>query len=133
MIGVIVTGHGNFASGMLSAVHLLAGETDFLQAVDFLPHESEDDLKAHLEDALDAVSGSSHVYVLCDLIGGSPFKMLYSLCRNREDVDILYGVNLPMVLDISMRAMAEMDSAGMIERDSEELLASGHEHMGKAK
>ena len=35
MTGIIFTGHGVFASGMLSAVSLLAGESDHVLAVDF--------------------------------------------------------------------------------------------------
>ncbi|MBR3349324.1 MAG: PTS fructose transporter subunit IIA, partial [Solobacterium sp.] len=35
MIGVIVTGHGKFASGMESALKLLAGKPEKFTSVDF--------------------------------------------------------------------------------------------------
>ena len=37
MIGLIVTGHANFGSGMTSSVNLIAGEQEAYRYVDFLP------------------------------------------------------------------------------------------------
>ncbi len=42
MIGLIVTGHGNFATGITSSLRLIAGEPHDYQAVDFLPEDSID-------------------------------------------------------------------------------------------
>ena len=36
MIGLVVTGHANFGSGMTSSVNLIAGEQEAYQYVDFL-------------------------------------------------------------------------------------------------
>ena len=35
MIGIIVTGHGNFATGVLSAAKLIAGTPEKLIGIDF--------------------------------------------------------------------------------------------------
>jgi len=35
MIGIIITGHGTFGSGISSAVELLTGHQDFIVPVDF--------------------------------------------------------------------------------------------------
>ena len=40
MIGLIVTGHGNFATGITSSFRLIAGESPDYEAVDFLPEDS---------------------------------------------------------------------------------------------
>lgn len=37
MVGLIVTGHANFGSGMTSSVNLIAGEQEAYRYVDFLP------------------------------------------------------------------------------------------------
>ena len=36
MVGIIITGHCNFATGIASAVKLVAGQQKNLEAVDFL-------------------------------------------------------------------------------------------------
>lgn len=35
MVGVIVTGHGNFATGILSSLKLISGEQQHIVGVDF--------------------------------------------------------------------------------------------------
>ena len=40
MLGIIATGHGNFATGMVSAVNLLAGGNPCVIPVDFEGTES---------------------------------------------------------------------------------------------
>ena len=55
MIGLVVTGHANFGSGMTSSVNLIAGEQEAYQYVDFLPTYSTEDLAAELNKALDAL------------------------------------------------------------------------------
>ena len=45
MIGIVVTGHGNFASGIVSALKLLTGEPDALEAVDFEGSQSAETLE----------------------------------------------------------------------------------------
>ena len=35
MIGIIITGHGRFASGMKSALEVIAGECENVKTVDF--------------------------------------------------------------------------------------------------
>lgn len=45
MIGLIVTGHGNFATGLTSSLKLIAGEPKNYVAVDFLESYSVDDLE----------------------------------------------------------------------------------------
>ena len=54
MIGLIVTGHGSYASGMLCAVELLAGKPEHFEAVDFTLENSTDDLEFHLKDVMAA-------------------------------------------------------------------------------
>ncbi|MEG0526564.1 MAG: PTS fructose transporter subunit IIA, partial [Longicatena sp.] len=44
MIGIIVSGHGNFATGMNSAMKLLNGDCKELRCIDFLEGTSFEDL-----------------------------------------------------------------------------------------
>ena len=52
MTGLIITGHGQFASGLVSAVELLIGHQELLAAVDFKSGQSWDTLMEHLKDAV---------------------------------------------------------------------------------
>ncbi|MDP4110245.1 MAG: PTS system fructose subfamily transporter subunit IIA [Bacillota bacterium] len=107
MTGMIISGHANFATGFLSALNLLAGDVN-AAAVDFTSGQSEDDLRENMKNALDSMSGCSRIFILCDLIGGSPFKCASALSIGREDVRVIYGINLGMAIELSM---CDLDSA----------------------
>ena len=51
MIGLIVTGHGNFATGLTSSLALIAGEQEYYKAVDFT--EEPEQLEVALTAAMD--------------------------------------------------------------------------------
>ena len=74
MIGLLITGHGNFATGVTSSVDLIAGKQENYQAVDFLPTYNLDDLDREMTKALENLKACSGVLILCDLLGGTPFN-----------------------------------------------------------
>ena len=48
MTGIIITGHGHFPTGLLSAVSLVAGKPEKVEAVDFTEGMSSEELKGQL-------------------------------------------------------------------------------------
>ncbi len=102
MIGVVVTGHANFASGLTSSVNLIAGEQEDYRAVDFLPTYSLEDLARELTKALDDLKDCDGVLVFSDLMGGTPFKTAVEVGFPRGNVNVLSGTNLAMLLETLM-------------------------------
>jgi PTS system N-acetylgalactosamine-specific IIA component len=106
MIGIIVTGHGNFATGITSSVKLIAGMPENYQAVDFVQEDSVDDLIKHLTNAIEALKDCKEgILVFSDLVGGSPFKTSVELAQKLKDqyhIVVLSGTNLGMLIESSM-------------------------------
>ncbi|MCI1664805.1 MAG: PTS sugar transporter subunit IIA [Atopobiaceae bacterium] len=102
MIGIIVTGHGSFATGMTSALKLIVGDVEGYESVDFDSLEGTDDLERDLTAALDALSGCDGTLVFCDLVGGSPFKTAVTLGVAREGVRVMAGTNLGTLIETYM-------------------------------
>ena len=102
MIGLIVTGHGNFATGLTSSLKLIAGEPKDYVAVDFLEEYSVDDLERELTKALDELKDCDGILVLSDLGGGSPFKTAVMCGYPRGNVEVIAGTNLPMLIEVNM-------------------------------
>lgn len=116
MIGILVSGHGTFASGITSGLKLLAGEPEFYKAVDFMPEDSTDILKEHLEEALEGLKECSAVLILTDLVGGSPFNVSLGLKLSRpESIEVVGGTNLPVLLDAYMSRNMAADAALLAE------------------
>lgn len=99
MIGIIVTGHGEFASGLTSGLKLFAGEPEYFEAVDFKPEDSIENLTDRLAEALNKLRGCEAVAVLADLAGGSPYNVAsrMKLSGQYGDLEVVGGCNLPMV------------------------------------
>ncbi|SUG56029.1 putative PTS system IIA component [Salmonella enterica subsp. diarizonae] len=72
MIGIVVSGHIHFASGMESAVRAIAGEQPQMVFVDFVENLSTDMLEEELRNAADRVDSGDGVLFLTDIPGGSP-------------------------------------------------------------
>lgn len=112
MIGLVVTGHGNFASGLTSSLKLIAGETEKYVAVDFLAEYSVEDLERELNKAFDELKDCEGILVLSDLGGGSPFKTAVTAGYPKGNIEVVAGTNLPMLIEVNMarKFIEELDA-----------------------
>ncbi|MGR5133335.1 PTS galactosamine/N-acetylgalactosamine transporter subunit IIA [Vibrio alfacsensis] len=97
MIGIIVSGHINFATGMRSAVEAIVGEQDSLEFIDFVPTMTTDELEKQMLFSIDRMNDGSGVLILTDVPGGSPCNRGVSIMLSRSDVKVVAGCNLPMI------------------------------------
>ena len=104
MIGIIITGHGNFGTGLTSSVKLIAGMPECYETVDFIQEHSVDDLEANLNNAIDKLKECTDgIIIFTDLVGGSPFKTSVEISLKREEkIVVLCGTNLGMLIETSM-------------------------------
>ena len=102
MIGLLVTGHANFGTGITSSVNLIAGEQEAYKAVDFLPTYSTEDLTREITKALDELKDCEGVIIFTDLMGGTPFNVSAQLGHGKDNIRIVAGTNLPMLVEIVM-------------------------------
>ena len=93
MIGLIVTGHGHFATGLTSSIDLIAGPQDNYVAVDF-DGEGTEKLENDLKAAIEKLSGCEGIIVFSDLAGGSPFKTAAIVTAGNPNVKVIAGTNL---------------------------------------
>jgi PTS system N-acetylgalactosamine-specific IIA component len=103
MIGLIISGHGNFASGLHTSLKLIAGEAESIEFVDFEEKDSTEDLKKKYYASLHNLAACDGILALSDLAGGSPFKTLVEVKTEIEKpMEVIGGANLPMLLQISL-------------------------------
>lgn len=97
MIGIVVSGHINFASGIQSAVNAIAGEQAQMAFVDFVESMSTDDLEGALRAAAKDVDSGKGVLFLTDIPGGSPSNRASAIMMDTANVEVIGGANLPMI------------------------------------
>lgn len=101
MIGLIVTGHGHFATGLTSSLNLIAGEQQDYVAVDF-DGEGTEKITKDLQNALDKLKSCEGIIVFSDLLGGCPFKTAVTLSQGMNNVKVIAGTNLSMLCEIAL-------------------------------
>lgn len=102
MIGFILTGHGHFSNGLKSALDMIAGPQ---QGFEIVPFE-EDAAGAYGDNLREAVKAmrakTDGVLVFCDLMGGTPFNQSMMITAEQDNISVVAGTNLPMLIDIVM-------------------------------
>lgn len=100
MIGLLITGHGHFATGLSTSLQLITGINDHIVYVDFEADHSTETLTENLNKALDTLKDCDGVLVLSDLAGGSPFKAAVECKYARPDqkIEVVAGSSLPMLI-----------------------------------
>lgn len=100
MIGVILTGHADFADGVASAVRLICGKQEKFAAVNFIEGDSGETLAAKLQKAVEEL-GCQEVVFCTDLPGGTPFNQSVLLSnRLSNECRVFTGTNMPFLLTI---------------------------------
>jgi len=94
----IVAGHGDFAAGMISAVQQITGRGALLRGISSAQLAGSD-LVTLMQRTMDETG--AHV-VFTDLQAGSCSMASRRLLRDRPDVLLIAGANLPMLLDFVM-------------------------------
>ncbi|MCG9625254.1 PTS sugar transporter subunit IIA [Vibrio mediterranei] len=96
MIGIIISGHLNFASGIQSAVEAVLGQPEYVTFIDYDTSMSSNELARIYQRELEKYDST---LFLVDLLGGTPCNVASSFLSCNEKVQVVSGVNLPMVLN----------------------------------
>ena len=99
---IIITGHNHFASGILSSLTMIAGAKDNVYAVDFLSDDNDLSLEGKFNKIIDENKDSEILFV-CDLMGGTPFKVASKLAFTNNNYEVVTGINLGGLIDTSMK------------------------------
>ena len=99
-IGGVIVSHGQVANELLSAAETVVGDISHVTAVSIGWHDDVEMAKDQVERAIKSVSQGSGVIVLTDMFGGTPTNIAAMFMQPGE-VEIVTGVNLPMVLKLS--------------------------------
>lgn len=123
---LLVATHGNFAEGIKSSLTLLVGQ---LHNIDFISaYVSEEDVTQALQKFLAQVDKTDEAVIFTDLPGGS-VNQKAMLAVNQQNVFIVSGFNLPVILEVYLatQALTEASLQQMIENSRNNLLLVNHQ------
>jgi PTS system mannose-specific IIA component len=103
--GVIVT-HGQLATELLAAAEMIIGAIAHIAAISIGWHDDVDVARGEIERAIGRVSAGGGVLILTDMFGGTPTNIA-SMFFVEGEVEVVTGVNLPMVIKLASQTDAE--------------------------
>jgi len=100
MIGVVVVTHGQLATELLNAAETIVGDLPRFAAVSIGWHDDTEDARTEIEQAIARVEEGAGVLILTDMFGGTASNLAMSFL-SREKVEVITGVNLPMLIKLA--------------------------------
>ena len=114
MIGIVVVTHGQLAAELVNAARTIVGELPAVAAVSIGWSDDVSAARAAVEGALAEVGGGD-VLILTDMFGGTPTNVSLAFLSPR--VEIVTGVNLPMLIKLSSLREGELQEVARVVRD----------------
>ena len=100
--GVIVT-HGQVANELLAAAETIIGNFKHITAVSIGWGDDVEAAKNEIRRAIERVSEGGGVLLMTDMFGGTPTNIASMFLQSGE-VEVVTGVNLPMVIKLASQA-----------------------------
>ncbi len=112
MIGIVVTTHGPLAYGLIESLRFFSGDMSCISSVVLNNQDSPELFQRHLEEAVKSVDQNQGVVILTDILGGTPFNQSMMLALKRNDVKVITGVNLMMLIEavLSRSTVTDLDA-----------------------
>jgi len=118
MIGIVLVTHGNLAREFLSAMEHVVGKQAQARAISIGPDDDMEQRRADILKAAEEVDTGEGTILLTDMFGGTPSNLAISI-MDRAKVEVLAGVNLPMLIKLaSVRQTEPLASAVAKARDA---------------
>jgi len=99
-VGGVIISHGQLATELLSAAEAVVGDINQIRAVSIGWHDDVEAAKGEIQHAIAEVSLGAGALLLTDMFGGTPTNIAAMFFKEGE-VEIVTGVNLPMVIKLA--------------------------------
>lgn len=117
MIGLLIVTHCDLGKELLKAAEFIVGRLDAADAISINQISDSEEIRKNIENKVTALDNGQGVLILTDMFGGTPSNISLSFLKE-EMVEVLTGVNLPMVISIA-HSRSEMSLEELAEKAQE--------------
>ncbi|MEM1800207.1 MAG: PTS sugar transporter subunit IIA [Desulfurococcaceae archaeon] len=105
MANIVLITHGKYGEGLVDALALLLGDEAIkgIHVITLGPLDSPESLYEKIKDVVNGVDHEKGVLILVDLFGGTPSRVAAQLLLEGFNVEVISGVNLPMLVEIVLQ------------------------------
>ena len=101
--------HGNMAIETLKSAELIIGELPETVALGLQKSDGPETLKAKVETEIKKYYGKEPVFLIVDLLGGTPGNVAVNLTQDYPEMHVISGLNLPMVVNYANQKFIGQD------------------------
>jgi mannose PTS system EIIA component len=114
MIGLLIVTHCDLGKEFLNAAEFIVGRLEGVEVISITQSSDSEKIRKMIEEKIKMLDKGKGVLILTDMFGGTPSNLSLSFLKD-DRVEVLTGVNLPMVIAIaqnrsrmSLSELAEM-------------------------
>jgi PTS system mannose-specific IIA component len=100
LVGGVVVTHGNLAAELVNAAEMIVREVNHITAVTIGWHDTLEEAREQISQAIQRVDQGAGVLVLTDMFGGTPTNIACTFLGNAP-IEVVTGVNLPMIIKLA--------------------------------
>lgn len=129
LFGLLVVTHGGLAFELVQALRRIVGEVPPVKALSIDWEEGLSDAREVVRQAIEEVDPGGGVLILTDMFGGTATNITLPFLR--EGVEIVTGVNLPMMIKFAniARSSTLREAAALIKEQGQRAIALAAEYL----
>jgi mannose/fructose/sorbose-specific phosphotransferase system IIA component len=122
MIQLVLASHGQLAAALADTAHMIVGQNQPVHTLSLVPGMGPEEIATKLRAIVEGAPSGSEFLVLMDLFGGSPSTACAQIMAEDPRIEIVTGVNLPMLLEVllGMEALTLKDLARLAREKGKE-------------
>lgn len=97
---IILAAHGNLSVEMKNTAEMIFGKLKECSIITFIPGENTETLKTKFNELINNFNKDEKILIIVDLFGGSPYNAAFEVAMKNNNIEILTGLSVPMLLDI---------------------------------
>jgi len=97
MVGAVIIAHTFIGKELITTAEYIVGRIEGITAVSIDYGTNAFEARMRISEAIKKVDQGDGILLMTDLFGGSPSNIAFSFLNN-EKIEVVTGVNLPMIL-----------------------------------
>ena len=100
MIGILIVTHCDLGREFLNAAEFIVGSVQGVDSISITQTSGSEEIHRSIAEKISVLNTGDGVIILTDMFGGTPSNISLSFLKDKM-VEVITGVNLPMVLAIA--------------------------------
>ncbi len=100
-VALMLMSHGDFATELMRSLEFIIGKQDNYDTLGVHLDDQIDDLRKQMFEKIDNLDTEAGLIVFTDIVSGTPMN-LAGLLLERDNVLLCSGMNLPVLLEVSL-------------------------------